>query len=462
MKRPPISAARRIVIIGLGSYALATLLLGTGIFLAMHAAFSRQIDARIAQTSMTLQSEFSEDGVRGVVKALRQRKMSGPDALGFALFDGAGHRAAGDLVVALPAPGWQTIQFADPDEGADPARALVSDLGGGYRLVVAEDLTPLEEIDQTILAMFGLAFVALMGLGWAGLNLLARFLRQRLRSISQTADAIIAGDLACRADLGMHDDEFDRVAASLNAMLDRIAELIANLRQVTGDLAHDLRTPLSRLRHQLEALGAIEDAAQRRKRVEAAIANADEVLALFDAILRISEVEEGGLRPGFAAIDVSALIVDLGETLAPLVEESRRLLKVACEPELRVMGNRELLAQAVINLIENARRHTPEGAAIELRAGRRDDTVVICVADNGPGIPACDRERVQQRFVRLEASRSTPGHGLGLALVRAIARAHDASLALSDARPGLIAEIHLPSSCGVSQPSINSISRSPA
>lgn len=435
------SAANRIALAAFATYAGATLVLGVAIYFATHAAFSQQIDARIAQTSTALQSEFQDDGIKGVLDALHERQGAGPDALAFALFDADGRRIGGDLNIIMPKPGWRTIIFVDPIEGPDPARSLTTVLGGNYRIVVAEDLEALEAIDRTILAIFGLTFAGLLGLGIVGAWLLASYLRRRLGAISTTADAIIAGDLGQRAKVGKRNDEFDRAAASLNTMLDTIAELIANLRQVTGDLAHDLRTPLSRLRNQLEQLRNSANEDRRHELVDGALMQSESVLSLFDAILRISEVEEGSLRRAFGPVDLSGLVTDLGETLAPLAEDLRRSLLVDVEPGLEVRGDRELLAQALINLVENALRHTPEGSTIELRAWREDGCLRLIVRDDGPGVPEADRKRVQQRFVRLEASRSTPGHGLGLSLVRAIAHAHGADLTLADADPGLLAEI---------------------
>ena len=419
----------------------------SGVFPAVTTQIREDLSIDLPETQRVV-DDLIRDGVTGVIEALRERQASGSDAVGFALFDARGRRIGGSLVVAMPAPGWRTIDFIDPVEGRDPARSLTTVLGSGYRLVVAEDLSPLEEIDETILTMFGLTFAALMVLGIGGAVLLATFLKRRLAAIGATADAIIAGDLGRRAEVGRHDDEFDRAATSLNAMLDRIAELIANLRQVTGDLAHDLRTPLSRLRNQLETLRAANDERQRQRLIESALVQADEVLSLFNAILRISELEEGSLRNAFAAVDLSELAVDIGDTLAPLVEDSRRQLHVEVAAGLTVQGDRELIAQALINLIENARRHTAEGSIIRLQAGRRDGSVRLTVRDDGPGIPERDRERAQRRFVRLEAARSTPGHGLGLSLVRAIARAHGATLTLADADPGLVVEMRFPPTRG--------------
>ncbi len=444
MKGMPRSAANRIAWVAFLAYAGAMLVLGVAVYFAMHTAFSRQIDTTIEQTSSSLLEEYRDDGIRGLSEAINQLHGPGPISLGTALFGPDGQRMAGNLKTKMLAPGWQRIVFTDPLEGPDLARAKVTSLSGGYRVVVAADLESLEAIDRTIFGMFGVALAALLLLGLAGALSLAAYLRRRLAGIESTAAAIAGGDLGRRATVGATGDEFDRVAASLNAMLDRIAGLIANLQQVTGDLAHDLRTPLSRLRNQLERLSGSGHDAEREALVEGAVMQADDVLALFDAILRISEVEEGSLKRVFSLINLSDLVAELGETLAPLAEDAGRSLQVTIGPDLRVQGDRELLAQAIINLVENALRHTPEGAAIQLQAKANDVGAIVSVQDNGQGIPTAEGERVQERFVRLEAARATPGHGLGLSLVRAIAEAHGASLTLGNARPGLLAEIHFP------------------
>ncbi|WP_162854504.1 sensor histidine kinase [Sphingobium estronivorans] len=435
------SAANRIALWGWLAYAAATLLLGVGVYVATHLAFSRQIDARIEQATNALLVEYHDDGIRGVQSALDQQGVNRPIGLGTALFDVNRIRIAGNLAIPSAPAGWHTIGFDDPGEGREQARVQVTELPGGYRLVVAADLESLEAMDHTILAMFGSAVLALLLLGLGGALLLARYLRKRLESIEATASAIIGGDLEQRADVGAAGDEFDRVAQSLNAMLDRIASLIANLRQVSADLAHDLRTPLSHLRNHLERMRGSQAQAATSASIDEAVAQADNVLALFNAILRISEVEEGSLRRAFTAVDLSALVSELGETLELLAEDEQRILHVAVGSGIRVHGDRELIAQALTNLVENALRHTPPGSVIGLQVRCDDRGALVTVSDNGPGIPEADRERVQQRFVRLQSARFAPGHGLGLSLVRAVAQAHGATFALGDARPGLRAEI---------------------
>lgn len=435
------SAANRIALWGWFTFAAATLLLGVAVYFATHIAFSHQIDVRIEQATNALLIEYNDDGIRGVQSALDQQGHNRPIGLGTALFDAHGVRIAGNLAIPLVQPGWHNIIFHDPAEGREQARIQVTALPGNNRLVVAADLESLEAIDHTILAMFGSAVVVLLLLGLAGALLLARYLRSRLAGIETTALAIVGGNLDERATVGTAGDEFDRVAASLNTMLDRIAGLIANLRQVTADLAHDLRTPLARLRNHLERMRNDREQGADIRSIDEAVAQADDVLALFNAILRISEVEEGSLRRSFTAVDLSALVAELGETLILLAEDERRTLHVAVGSGIRVQGDRELIAQALTNLVENALQHTPPGARIGLQVRCDDGGALVIVSDNGPGIPEAERERVQHRFVRLESSRSTPGHGLGLSLVRAIAHAHGATFSLKDARPGLAAEL---------------------
>ncbi|CCA92531.1 HAMP domain-containing sensor histidine kinase [Novosphingobium sp. PP1Y] len=438
------SAAYRIAFASSLAFALATALIGIAVFYAAHAAFVRQMESSVDQASIGIIAELRDEGVRGVLEAVHNREAGGPDALGYAVFAPSGTRVEGSLDTPMPETGWRDIVFLDPHEGPDPARAKTTMLPGGYRLTVAADKEPLEQIDATILTIFGIAFACLLAIGLAGALILGAYLRRRLTRIEATAGAIAGGDLSRRMAVGPRDDEFDRVAASLNAMLDRIAGLIANLRQVTSDLAHDLRTPLMRLRNQLDALHEPGENDMRSARIDDAVERADEVLRLFEAILRISELEEGSLHRNFSSVDLGALVRDLGEAHEPLAEDAGKTLLVRVAGDARVTGDRELLAQALINLIENALRHTPPGSAIEIGVRIEAGRPVAYVADNGPGIPADQRAHVLERFVRLEASRSTPGNGLGLSLAAAVAAAHRAELRLADNAPGLEVAIVFP------------------
>lgn len=241
------------------------------------------------------------------------------------------------------------------------------------------------------------------------------------------------------------DDEFDRLATVLNAMLDRIGALIGNLRQVSSDIAHDLRTPLTRLRAEAErAAGEWDGSEIARARLHKVVAQADEVLEIFAALLRISEIEAGGGRRGFGPLDLSTLVEEMSESYEPALRDGGRQLRWTVVPGVTITGDRQLLAQAIVNLIENAATHTPPGTMVEVMLDHAPDGIRLSVRDDGPGIAMADRERVLQRFTRLDASRATPGHGLGLSLVTAIAGMHAMDLRLEDAAPGLRVVLHLP------------------
>lgn len=444
MKLLPRSAAKRIALVGFITYSAAVLLLGIAVSYTTHSALTKQIDAGISQTTATLTAEYRTQGAQGINKAMAQSPANSPISLGVAVLTPDAHRIAGNLDTALPTPGWQKIKFYDALEGADSARAKVTQLPDGNRLIVAADLEAVEAIDRTLFSMFTVTLIALLGIGLGGAFGLALYLQRRLGSIETTAQSVISGNLQERAPVGPHDDEFDRVAKSLNTMLDKITELITNLRQISADVAHDLRTPLTGLRNQLEVLMHASNEATRAELVDAALVRTDHILALFSAILRISEIDSGELRKAFKWLDASALVSDIGETLAPLAEDCGKTLTVDAKLTARIHGHRELLTQAVINLVENALLHTPVHTQVVLSVSQLGQHTAIRVQDNGPGIPASDFMRAKQRFVRLDPARGTPGHGLGLSLACSVAHAHDGYLTLEDAGPGLVATLCLP------------------
>ena len=436
------SAAYRIAFAASLAFALAILGIGALSYLAVQRAFAAQLDQTVDEGRKAVLAE-GDEGLRSVLEAIGQRERMVGNHLAYAVFDPAGRRIAGSLDTTMPAPGWARIVFRDPGEGPDPARARTTMLSGGYRLTVAADLEPVEAIDARLLEVFGLGFLAALAIGTAIAFILGGYLRRRLSRVEVVARAFAGGDRLARAAVGARGDEFDRLAATLNAMLDRIAALLTNLRQVTSDLAHDMRTPLTRLRADLEALHAARGEA-REAMIENALDRTDEILGMFGAILRIAELEEGDLQRRFGAVDLGPLVGDLAETHVPLAEDSGKILEQAVCEDCRVRGDRELISQAVINLIENAVRHTPAGAHIEVGACNEGECCRIFVADDGPGIPEADRARVTERFIRLDSARSTPGHGLGLSMVKAIVEAHGGWLEFRDREPGFEASLILP------------------
>jgi signal transduction histidine kinase len=435
------SAAYRIAFANFVSFAIGLALLGVVVFGAMHLAFTRQLDAAITDETQVVIDEFRSDPAE-LSEAIAVREASrSPRRMLYAVFAPDGSRIAGSLRASRPQLGLHDIRFDDPKEGPDWARGMAVDLSPKIRLLVAADREWIEQIDEIVISVFVVAFVVACLIAFGGAVLFGSYLKRRLDAISNTAKMIIAGDIRERMPTSGRGDEFDQLASTLNRMLDRIEGLLDNLRQVSSDVAHDLRTPLSRLRTQLERSKHLDT--DPSEIVEGAIEQLDQVLSLFAAILRIAEVEAGETRQYFTTLDISLLATELAESFAPAVQDEGRVLLWSIEPDLFVQGDHELLAQAAINLIENAQRHTPVGTIIRLTLVRARDSVCLQVIDNGPGVATSDLPRIVKRFTRLEASRNTSGYGLGLNLVSAVAELHGGRLLLKNA-PGLSATIELP------------------
>jgi signal transduction histidine kinase len=436
------SAAYRIAFVNFAAYAIGIALLGAVVFAVIHAAFTRQLDAMVSDEAQTLAGEFRSGGMTELNEAILERPAASNRML-YAVYAPDGRRIAGSLRSAKPPLGVREIEFIDPVEGPDFARATVLDLSPTARLVVAVDSDWLEQFEEIILIVFGIGFLGICLLGFGGAVVLGGYLEWRLRSISNSAQAIIGGDIRQRMPVSSRRDEFDQVAMTLNRMLDRIEGLLENLRQVSSDIAHDLRTPLSRLRTRLEQ-GMLDNSSEAGPVLEDALRRIDEVLSLFGAILRIAEVESGETRRLFERVDLSALAGELAESFASSVEDGGRALLSSIEPGVAVEGDRELLAQAGINLLENANRHTPPGTVIRLTVVTAGTLASFAVVDSGPGVPKVDLPRITKRFARLEGSRNTTGYGLGLSLVDAVAKLHNGRLVLTSAAPGLSATLELP------------------
>jgi signal transduction histidine kinase len=268
---------------------------------------------------------------------------------------------------------------------------------------------------------------------------------RRLDSINRTASDIVAGDLSLRVPVSGAHDEYDALAENLNRMLERIERLMKGMREVTDSVAHDLRTPLNRLRNRREQhLGRLNASGAQTAQVEAAIAETDSLIATFNALLLIAEADAGAARGAMAPIDLAPVAEDVVDLYAPLADEKNVALRLLPAGVTMIEGNRSLIAQALANLVDNAIKYTPSGGTVTIAPAVSYAGVELSVADTGPGIPAAERTRVVERFVRLEASRNTPGTGLGLSLVAAVAHLHNAALILDDNAPGLKVTIRFP------------------
>jgi signal transduction histidine kinase len=307
---------------------------------------------------------------------------------------------------------------------------------GSQILVVGEGMDIVEDSREALTSglLWSLAFVVLAG--FAGAGMIAWRVDRRLTRTEVALTAYASGEMSRRLPIIGSGDELDRVSISVNVVLDRLAALMETTRQITIDAAHDLKTPMTRLLHRLaEAEG--NSAAEAKAVLRSAASDAKQIITTFDALLRIAEIEAGARRARFDLVNLSDVVETVADAYGPELEQAGQRLDTKIGPNLYVTGDRELLTQAFADLVENAIRHAGKGAAICLMALRHAATVEAMVSDTGPGVPEGDRERVLARFVRLEASRSTPGTGLGLTLVKAIADLHNARLELSDNGPGL-------------------------
>ena len=404
---------------------MSTAAIGFAAYYFAHRAIVVQLDDRIASETQMLLDELSEGGIPELAAAIRERDAARSVAsLDYLLLDRSGHTLAGGLRTdALPRPGH--TQRTSYDNGRKQAQATTTILPGGERLVVAADRQDIDEVDTAIIKLFIGATAGMLILGIGASWALGALTQRRLNSIDRTARAIIAGDLHQRMPIDGSGSEFDRVAETLNQMLDRIGALLENLRQVSSDVAHDLRTPLTRLLNRLQEARIAEREPDRIAAIDAATGQAQELLQLFTALLRLSEIEAGALRATFQDVRLNDLIESVVESYRPDAETSRHELTLhLASADLAIRGDPRLLRQLMANLLDNALRHTPAGTAVDVSVARLSCGAQLVVEDNGLGVSPADAPRLFERFSRVERDRSTSGHGLGLALVAAIARMH--------------------------------------
>lgn len=441
------TATFRLALIYVASFGLATLILFTFLFYKITNYSYDQIRNSI-HTEILLLISDDINRPNDVLKQLVNDHAAAAESTSsyYLLQDQNGQRIAGNIAPLTPRHGfYETSVF--PIRGHSSVTALMQGMStpdGGY-LAVGQDLDDLHMLNREVgQALIG-AGAAIAVLAMIGGSLLSVSFVRRIENINRTTETIIRGQLDQRITASGSQDEIERLGHNLNRMLDQIQDLMERVRRVSSDVAHDLCTPLTRLRHRLERVRARPSTiCDYEREVDACIAETDEILSTSAALLRISEVEAGRRIAAFRNLNLSNLFDMMQDIYAPVLEDAGQRLEAHIEPGLFTFGDRELLTQMLVNLIENAVRHCPEGNVLTLDLFRDAAGPHGVIRDTGPGIPAAERERVFQRFHRLERSRTTPGSGLGLALVKAIADLHAIRLSLADAAPGAAFHLFFP------------------
>jgi signal transduction histidine kinase len=419
--------------------AISAIILGLIVYRTVQASLDAQLTGRISGEIAVLRQELQSEGASELIKEVETR-IDHFGALEYFLADAHGKRLAGNLSNPPATEGWKDIAVREtkPGAGVKYFRVEAVRLDNGFRLVVGDDLAAKDDIRRAFLGALGWALLTFLVITLAAGILLSRAFLSRVDAIARTAEGIIDGDLGSRVPLKGTNDNFDRLSATLNRMLDQTQLLMESLSQVSNDIAHALRTPLGRLRQKLEVAKATSEGDTKcASMIDAALDETDNILDTFSALLRIAQIESGTRTAGFSEIDLSALFETLSDAYSVVADDEGKALTFKIEPSVKFWGDLDLLAEMLANLLDNAIRHSPRGTHIELSLVKGGAQFVATVADSGPGVPSTERERIFRRFYRLERSIRTPGTGLGLALVAALAELHGIEIVAVDNTPGL-------------------------
>ena len=410
----------------------------------------QEIDAVIIADGQAISDRLRDFGLPGAIETVTERVgQAGDEHAIYLLVDPALNPVAGNMQ-AWPlevgsAPGWYQIELEHSGK-LHTTRALVVELPSRYRLLVGRDVQDRIEVRSLIVQGLGWASLGALVLAIVGGLLTRRAVLHRVETINRTAGAIVQGDFSRRVPSRGSSDEFDQLVRTINDMLEQIERLVDGVRNASNVVAHDLRTPLAELRARLEALSRAHPPAETTyEEIDEAVADIDHIIGIFNALLRLAEINSGVRRSGFRRVDLSQVIEEVAELYGPLAEEKRVTLTVEAPHGTAVRGDPDLLAQAVGNLVDNAIKYAPCQGRVSLRiASNPEGRVEIEVADSGPGIADSEKSKATDRFFRGNRSAGTEGMGLGLSVVEAVARLHGGTLCLSDNRPGLIASLNLP------------------
>ncbi len=425
------------------------------IYLNAKHILDEQINSSIENEIQSLANQYARGGPRALVNTVNRRSQN-PGSFLYLIVTANGIKLSGNVGALEPEilahPGVLETNYNRIDEGEPQEhRAIINVfvLNDGTRLLVGRDVEERGRLYNAMLRAYGWAFFLLCVFGVTGGWFVISRVLKRVDGMTETTRTIVAGDISGRLAVIGSGDELDRLALNLNAMLDRIGELMTGLREVSDNIAHDLKTPLTRLRNRAdEALRTAKSKDELRAALEANIDESDNLIRVFNALLTIARLEAGSGHAALADFDAADVARDVAELYEPLVEDAGATVTVSIIDGLPVHGNRELLGQALSNLIDNALKYGAcadgQPTAITIAAEKSGKFIEITVSDKGAGIPENERERVTERFVRLEGSRTKPGFGLGLSMVAAVARLHDGQLVLGDNTPGLKAILRLP------------------
>jgi signal transduction histidine kinase len=429
----------RLTLLYAGLFGCSALILLGVIYWATDAYMSNSLDPAIDSDITELEDSLQTGGNDALIAQIKERLRQTPNGpIYYLLQDPEGKVIAGNISPARSTEGRFDLKVPRPNSPSVAVHAHGTTLPGGGYLTVGVDALSRRGMHKLILRVFGWSSAITLVLALAGGALMSGGLLQRIETISRAARDIMAGNFSRRIPTRGTGDELDHLVASLNAMLERNQLAMESVRQVSNDIAHDLRTPLTRLRQRLElAQRRARSVAEWQRTADGCISDMDAILETFGALLRIAQIESGMPARRFAEVDLSELLRTLIEVYQPMAEEKEQPFATDIASGLMVWGDRELLTQMIANVIENAMKHSPRGAPISLVTTELAGTIAVAVSDGGPGIPNEQRARVFQRFYRLERSRSTPGNGLGLSLAEAVAALHQIGIELTDNAPGL-------------------------
>jgi len=450
-RRKPLfrSAGVRFAVVYATVFGLSAFALAFSLWYATAGLLQRQVQITITNDATALADHYSLGGAPLLAEAINDRLAENADSDAiYLLIDPLGNRIAGNLDVWPNGLDRTDVWYQLPVRRknlSSVALLRAYALSDGNQLLVGRDVRSRAELRELLRDDLAWAMAIMVALGLLGAVVVRSMFGRMIQDISTTTRAISRGDLSRRVNITGNGDEFDELADNINDMLDRITRLMDGVREVSNSIAHDLRTPITRARARLEDAALHADTKEDlQSAIERATVDLDAIIAVFQALLRIAEIEAGARRSAFAQVDLAPLLNDIDELYHDVAEERGLRLETTISEPLLLWGDRELIQQAITNLLDNALKFSAPGAAISFTARPEGTMIAITVADHGPGIAAADRERATERFFRAESARNTAGSGLGLALVAAVAQVHNGTLRLLDNHPGLRAVITCP------------------